>query len=331
MRRFVLIAGWDRRALAAAVGLALWIVLAAGEARAQPAPAGDPKDAKSEAAQRVLRALQGKQDAEAQRVQELARSIHWQKGPAVGKLGTIAEIQIPDGYQFTDQQGAAAWAELTQNIANPNRLGVLMPSSQEQDWFIVFTYDDSGHVKDEEKSKLDAASILASLREGNDEANKLRRSKGWPELAILGWIEPPAYEETTQHLVWAIRGKSEGGEVANYNTRILGRTGVMSANLVVDPQQMNRVLADSKKLLEGFTFGSGNKYAEWRPGDKLAAYGLTGLITGAAAVGAAKTGLLAKLAVVFAKAGKAIVIALAALAAGVWKFCTSFFRKRAER
>jgi uncharacterized membrane-anchored protein len=299
-----------RLALPAAVGLAAWIVLAAGEVRAQPAPPGGPKN------------------AEAQRAQRLFRSIRWQKGPDVGKLGTVAEIQIPEGYQLTDREGAAAWAELTQNIDNPNRLGVMMPSDKDANWFIIFTYDDSGHVKDEDKSQLDAAAILASLRAGNDEANKMRRSKGWAEMTIVGWITPPAYEESTHHLVWAIRGQSHGEEIANYNTRILGRTGVMSANLVVDPKDLEQVVPTSRKVLEGFEFASGNKYAEWRSGDKIAAYGLTGLITGAAAVGAAKTGLLAKLALVFAKAGKAIFIGIAALAAGLWKFLTGFFRKR---
>jgi len=156
----------------------------------------------------------------------------------------------------------------------------------------------------------------------------MRRSKGWAEMTIVGWITPPAYEESTHHLVWAIRGQSHGEEIANYNTRILGRTGVMSANLVVDPKDLEQVVPTSRKVLEGFEFASGNKYAEWRSGDKIAAYGLTGLITGAAAVGAAKTGLLAKLALVFAKAGKAIFIGIAALAAGLWKFLTGFFRKR---
>jgi uncharacterized membrane-anchored protein len=313
MRRFILVVGGTRLARSAAVALAVWIVLAAGAVRAQPAPPGGPKN------------------AEVERAQRLFRSIRWQKGPDVGKLGTVAEIQIPAGYQLTDREGAAVWAELTQNVANPDRLGVMMPTGKNENWFIVFTYDDSGHVKDEDKSQLDAAAILASLRAGNDEANKMRRSKGWDELAIVGWINPPAYEESTHHLVWAIRGQSHGEEIANYNTRILGRTGVMSANLVVDPQDMERVVATSRKVLEGFEFASGNKYAEWRSGDKIAAYGLTGLITGAAAVGAAKTGLLAKLALVLAKAGKAIVIGVAALAAGLWKILTSVFRKRTAK
>ena len=64
---------------------------------------------------------------------------------------------------------------------------------------------------------------------------------------------------------------------------------------------------------------SGQQYAEWRSGDKVAAYGLTGLITGGAAVAAAKTGLLAKLAAGLAKMGKLVILALIAVAGGIWK------------
>ncbi|MGD0899412.1 MAG: DUF2167 domain-containing protein [Thermoguttaceae bacterium] len=263
--------------------------------------------------------------AEHERILRLVQSIRWQKGPSVGKLGDVAEIKIPEGYELTDRAGAAAWAELTQNVENPNDLGVLRPTSQGE-WFLIFMYDDSGHVPDAEKTQLDAEAILASLKAGNDEANKIRHSKGWAELSIVGWIHPPAYEDATHHLVWAIRGSSGGEDIANYNTRILGRTGVMSANLVVEPREMEQVVPTVQTLLTGFDFSSGHKYSEWRSGDKLAAYGLTGLITGGAAVAAAKTGLLAKLGLVIAKAGKAIVIGILALAAGLWKLFARIFR-----
>ena len=114
-------------------------------------------------------------------------------------------------------------------------MGVLMPKGHGR-WFIVFTYDDSGHVADNEKGELDAAAILQTLRQGNDAANQQRRQRGWAPLELAGWQVEPAYEDATHHLVWALRVRSEGGESINYNTRILGRTGVMSANLVVDPK-----------------------------------------------------------------------------------------------
>jgi uncharacterized membrane-anchored protein len=308
MHPLLLSIGGRLATLPAAV-LAAGLLLSAADARAQ----GNAKQAPNNA----------EQDPQFR----LRQSIQWQDGPAVGKLGDVAEIKIPEGYQLTDRAGAAAWAELNQNVANPDELGVLRPTNAEG-WFIIFSYDNSGHVPDSEKADLDADAILKSLQAGNDAANAMRRSKGWAEVSVVGWINPPAYDEASHHLAWAVRGRCRGEDIANYNTRILGRTGVMSANLVVDPQEMDRVVPTVKTLLAGFDFSSGHKYAEWRSGDKLAAYGLTGLITGGAALAAAKSGLLAKLGLVIAKAGKAIVVGILALAAGIWKVVTRIFGRK---
>jgi uncharacterized membrane-anchored protein len=263
-------------------------------------------------------------DAKRQQAIDLFRSIQWQDGPGTGQLGTIAEIKIPKGYRFTGQDGAMKWAELNQNIPSNADMGVLMPKDR-SGWFIVFTYQDSGHVADDEKGELDAAAILESLRQGNNQANEERQRRGWARLDLVGWQSEPAYEDASHHLVWALRVRSEGQESINYNTRILGRTGVMSANLIVSPEQLNTAMAPSKQLLADYQFTSGSKYSEWRSGDKIAQYGLTGLITGGLVVAAAKTGLLAKLGVMIAKFAKPLIIAVLALGAGIAKFFRNIF------
>ena len=47
-------------------------------------------------------------------------------------------------------------------------------------------------------------------------------------------------------------------------------------------------------MVGGFTYSPGYKYAEWRSGDKVAAYGLTALVAGGAGVALVKSGLLVK-------------------------------------
>ena len=142
-------------------------------------------------------------------------------------------------------------------------------------------------------------------------------------MQLAGWEVEPAYDPATHYLLWGLRLSSEGQETINYNTRMLGRTGVMSANLVVDPENFQAALPQSKKLLADYQFTSGSRYSEWRSGDKVAQYGLTGLITGGLVVAAAKTGLLAKLGVILAKSAKLIIIGIVALGAAIAKF----FRK----
>jgi uncharacterized membrane-anchored protein len=90
-------------------------------------------------------------------------------------------------------------------------------------------------------------------------------------------------------------------------------SGVMSANLVVDPEDLQKAIDPTRQLLAGYQFTAGSKYSEWRTGDKVAQYGLTGLITGGLVVAAAKTGLLAKFA-------KFIIIGIVAIGGAIAKF-----------
>ena len=63
-------------------------------------------------------------------------------------------------------------------------------------------------------------------------------SAGRPPLQIVGWEVPPQYNETTHNLEWAIRATVEGKPILNYNTKLLGRKGVMETVLVVDPDEL---------------------------------------------------------------------------------------------
>jgi uncharacterized membrane-anchored protein len=76
-------------------------------------------------------------------------------------------------------------------------------------------------------------------------------------------------------------------------------------------------------MIGGFTYSPGFKYAEWRRGDKVAAYGLTALVAGGAGVALAKSGLLVKF-------WKLIVAGLAAAAAALKKMWAKITGKRNE-
>ena len=89
--------------------------------------------------------------------------------------------------------------------------------------------------------------------------------------------------------------ENERGEnIVNYNTRLLGRSGVMAVTLVASQDQLESILDGYQQALATYTYTKGHQYAEWTKGDKIAKYGLTGLVVGGGAALAAKTGLLAK-------------------------------------
>ncbi len=227
-------------------------------------------------------------------------AIPWEDGPTVGQLGDIAEIKVPQGFRFTGAAGAKQFLEMTENPTSGSELGILIPPNRDNEsfWFMVFEFNDVGYVKDDEKNKLDGDAILTSIQEGTAAANEERKRRGWTPFYVLGWAKPPYYDQSTNNLTWAIRGSGSetggGEETINYSVRVLGRRGTMNIDLVLSAGQLERVRPYFDLLLKDFSFSKGNKYAEFRAGDKIAAYGLTALVAGGAGAALVKSGLLQK-------------------------------------
>jgi uncharacterized membrane-anchored protein len=250
--------------------------------------------------------------------------IEWHKGPYRAKLGSIAEIDIPKGYAFTDGAGTRRFMELTHNPSSDSELGLVIPTDtgESNSWFLLFDFDEVGYISDSEKTSLDAGKILESLKKNIERGNEFRKEKGWAPFHLIGWQKPPFYDERTHNLTWATLGSSDDpkdGQTVNYSTRILGRRGAMSVDLVLDPTQLEKVLPASQELLNNFSFTSGSRYSEFVKGDKVASYGLTALIAGGAAAAAVKTGLLTKLIAGLLALKKFILIILVAIGSAVKK------------
>ena len=232
------------------------------------------------------------------KAQQMWESIQWIDGPGTGQLGREATVTVPAECRFTEKQGAQTFMELTENPPEGNEMGLLLCQTSENGspWFVIFGYDASGYVKDDEADDLDADALLASIRRGTDRANEIRQEEGWGTLTINGWIRPPYYDKTTNNLTWSIRATdSDGSGTVNHSVRLLGRGGVMNVDLVIDPEDLDATLPVFDNIIAGYTFVPGRTYAEWRSGDKVAAYGLTALVAGGAGALAAKSGLFGKL------------------------------------
>jgi uncharacterized membrane-anchored protein len=245
------------------------------------------------------------------------------EGPARAKLKSVAEVAVPAGYIFIDGDTTRAMMKRSGQPVSGNELGYLSPTNA--DWSVLFEFSEVGYVKDDDKDKLDADKLLADIKRGTADGNKERIKAGQPPLEVVGWEMPPRYDATTHNLEWAIRATSENQPILNYNTRLLGRKGVMEVVLIVEPDQLQKTLPTFRALLADYSFQSGQSYAEYRSGDKVAKYGLAALVLGGTAVGAAKLGLFAWLAVFFKKAGKLIIVAFVAVVAFFKKILAKLF------
>jgi uncharacterized membrane-anchored protein len=252
--------------------------------------------------------------------------IDWQDGPTTGKLGDVAEITVHKGYHFADKAGAMKVLQLTHNIPSGNELGVLLPGSN--DWFMIFEFDDTGYVKDDEQGKLDTDAILKRLKESTENGNEERAKHGWRPLHITGWQTAPFYDPQTHNLTWASLISSEDATKAsavNHSIRILGRRGTMRVDLVASPEKYAALPGQFNSLMADFQFTGGNRYSDFVKGDKVAEYGLTALIVGGGAAVALKTGLLAKLGILLLKLWKFILMGLIAAGTAIKKFFGKIF------
>ena len=74
----------------------------------------------------------------------------WVVGPGTGDLGH-AEFDVPEGYQLTDGKGTREILAAMGNIVGDSEVGLLMPLNTNSTWLVVFEFDDSGYVKDDDK------------------------------------------------------------------------------------------------------------------------------------------------------------------------------------
>ncbi len=224
---------------------------------------------------------------------EFIDSLSWVR-EGTAPLGSRAELAVPKGFRFTGSPDASKLMEYYGNLTNGAELGYISP--EEMEWFAIFEFSDIGYVKDDEKDDLDADKILEELQEGQNAANEELSRRGMATLQVAGWHTPPFYNTETKNLEWAIRlSSSDGDEILNYKTKILGRRGVMDVVLVCNESELASVIPQYQNILEGFSFKKEESYAAYEKGDKIAEYGLIGLIAGGGLLVAAKSGLLAKL------------------------------------
>ncbi|HEY8206708.1 MAG TPA: DUF2167 domain-containing protein [Myxococcaceae bacterium] len=249
--------------------------------------------------------------------------FNWQAGPAdVDMAGSVALLKISEAEAFLDPSQTRKLLERSGNQTSGKEVGLIRPLDDDASWWAIFEWEPAGYVKDDEKDKIDADELLKSISEGTEEGNDYRKEHGAPALHVVRWSDPPHYDAQTHNLTWGILAKDEnGGEVVNHQVRVLGREGFMAVTLIDDPKLIEDSKVSFNKVMEHFAYKPGRTYSEWRPGDKVAEYGLTALVAAGAGAAALKLGFFGYL----AKFAKVIVIGLAAAAATVGRFFKRLF------
>lgn len=249
-------------------------------------------------------------------LQEQLSQLNWLRPGSVGRIGDKAEFTVKEGFTFLGAQDTDKFLQINGNPPQGGSSYTIASTRPTSAWFGILRFAPEGYVKDDEK--IDADALLKALKEQNAAGNAEKKKQGYQTVTLEGWFFPPRYDQESKRLEWGTRLRTEdNGEVVNVSTKVLGRSGYTHATLVSSPDTMERDLAEFKLALKDFEYVAGEKYSEWREGDKVAAYGLGALVLGgAAAVATSKGGL------------KVVGLAIAAAAAGLWAGLKKFLGRK---
>jgi len=221
--------------------------------------------------------------------------LNWIEGGTTVQVGEISTLQLDDSLLYLDKEDTENLQLYFGNSVTGTELGSVFPADEDETWFVLFEYEETGYISDKDKDKIDAKALLKSYKDGTDAANEERPVE--EQLYVVDWHTAPYYDEEDRTLVWALLAKDyAGNSIINYNVRILTRQGYVSALLVTDEETLDHDIQSLRQLiLPNYTIESGFRYEDYdKSVDKKSEVGLTGLILGGAGlVAAKKAGLLA--------------------------------------
>jgi uncharacterized membrane-anchored protein len=256
--------------------------------------------------------------------QQFEAGLTFQTGK-IALPGGIATLDLPASFRYlgpTDTETV-----LSKGWGNPpgaKTLGMIVPAGinviSAASWGVVVTYDEDGHVADDEADSIKYDELLKKIQQELVDANPERQKQGYPAMTLVNWAEAPRYDKTSHKLYWAQELNTEGapGNTLNYNIRVLGRKGVLVLNAVASMAQLASIREEMKLVTAVSDFTPGNRYTDFNSStDKVAEYGLAALVAGGVA---SKLGLFGKLLALLLAFKKLIFVGVAAAGMGMYRF-----------
>lgn len=227
------------------------------------------------------------EDAEAA-LRELEASLRYQTGAIHLPCGK-ADLALPEGYRYLGAEDTDRVLQMWGNPPSPGTEGMIIPPGpgvlEEDGWAVILEYTDDGHVDDADAASIDYDALLAQMKRASAENNRERERLGLATGDLIGWAEPPHYDQASKKLYWAKELAFSGSDenTLNYAVRILGREGVLELNAVARIRHLATVKPAMTEMLGFSDFTPGNRYADYQPGvDRDAGYGVATLVAGGA-------------------------------------------------
>ena len=92
------------------------------------------------------------------------------KGPTKARLESVAQVDVPAGFMFIDGKSTRALMKAKGEPTSGQEVGLLVTTNEE--FSVFFEFSESGYVKDDDKDKLDADKLLASIKRGTARSSR---------------------------------------------------------------------------------------------------------------------------------------------------------------
>jgi len=261
--------------------------------------------------------------------EQFLQQLHPQSGHITLANG-VAELNLTDKFEYLSPESAERL--LVDGWGNPpgnKTLGMLIPTDtnplSNNGWGVVITYQKDGHVKDSDANEIDYSKLLQKMKKETQSESEERVKQGYSSIELVGWAQPPRYDQSTHKFYWAEDFKTGASreDSLNYKVRVLGREGVLVLNVIGGMSQLHDIEKETPALLAVTNFTKGNRYADFNSKtDHVAEYGLAALVAGGVA---AKMGLFAKLLALLIAFKKVIILGVVAFGGAIMKL---FSRKK---
>lgn len=239
-----------------------------------------------------------------------------------------AHIQLPQGKLLLLGSDAERFGWLVSGIEFPGTEAVLSYESADAA-VVYYEWRDEGYVNDSDWSEVDADELLTQYKEATVASNEERAKNGFAPMEVVGWLQPPSYDSTSRTVTYAMELKDTDEHWANAVALRLGRTGYTEftwAGSLGSLQSSGNHPELLQAALDTHEFDEGYRYTDFQEGDKVATYGIAGLVATALGLKFSK-GLIAAL-IAFLVAGKKIIIPAVLLGgAGLFKYWRKLFNR----
>ncbi len=243
------------------------------------------------------------------------------KSGEISLAGGKIKITLPPDLEYLDP--ANARKVLVDIFGNPpdsgSTDGMIVPKGinflRAGGWEAVLKWKDEGFVKDDDFAKINFNEMLTDLQKAYKAGSDERVKAGYGKMELATWAQQPHYDAASHKLYYAKLFDVDGPEQQlNYDIRVLGRHGHLELSIMSAKSDLADIEAQAPKILSMVNFTDGNRYADYKPGtDKVAAYGIAGLIAGGVL---AKAGFFKVIFAAILAAKKFVIIAVVAI--GAW-------------